>query len=68
MKRAVEERVREWQMLLEEARAYAGRIRKALPDAEVFLFGSAARGDFNLGSDLDLLVVALRYLESALRL
>jgi hypothetical protein len=41
MQHAVEERVREWQMLLEEARAYAGRIRKALPAAEIGA-GSAA--------------------------
>lgn len=57
---AVEDRLRAWQELMEEARAYAERIREALADAdaEVFLFGSAARGDFNLGSDLDLLVVS----------
>ncbi len=58
MKRAVEDRERQWRHLLEEARAYAERVREALGDAEVFLFGSAARGDFNLASDLDLLVVS----------
>ncbi|GAA6735027.1 hypothetical protein YIM1640_21860 [Thermus oshimai] len=44
--------------LLEEARAYAKRVREALGEAEVYLFGSVARGDFNLESDLDLLVVS----------
>ncbi len=43
---------------IEEARAFARRVRRAYPDARVFLFGSVARGDFHEGSDLDLLVVA----------
>ena len=32
-------------------------IRRAAPLAEVFLYGSYARGDAHAGSDLDLLVV-----------
>lgn len=44
--------------LLKEARAYARRVREALEEAGVYLFGSLARGDFNLEGDLDLLVVS----------
>jgi predicted nucleotidyltransferase len=45
-------------VLIDEARAYAKRLRHDFPDARVFLYGSVARGDFNLSSDIDLLVVA----------
>lgn len=48
----------EWETLKAEARAYATRVRRDFPDARVFLYGSVARGDFNLHSDIDLLVVA----------
>jgi len=48
----------EREALISEAQAFAERVKKALPDARVFLYGSAARGDFNLRSDLDLLVVS----------
>lgn len=44
-------------MLLDEAAAYAARLRCELPSARVFLYGSVARGDWNLHSDIDLLVV-----------
>ncbi len=56
--KALGERQRARQALLEEAQAYAQRVRGALGEARVFLFGSVARGDFNLASDLDLLVVS----------
>lgn len=48
----------EWETLKAEARAYAARLRQDFPDARVFLYGSVARGDFNLHSDIDLLIVA----------
>ena len=44
--------------LIDEAHAYAARLRLDFPHARVFLYGSVPRGDFNLHSDLDLLVVA----------
>lgn len=56
--RALKAREEERAALLQEARAYAERVRDLLGQARVFLFGSVARGDFNLGSDLDLLVVS----------
>ena len=48
----------EWETLKVEARAYAARVRHDFPAAHVFLYSSVARGDFNLHSDIDLLVVA----------
>ncbi|WP_243028407.1 nucleotidyltransferase domain-containing protein [Thermus albus] len=47
-----------WEALLEEARTYAQRVREALGEARVYLYGSVARGSFNLESDIDLLVVS----------
>lgn len=44
--------------LIVEACAYALRLRRDFPQARVFVYGSVARGDFNLHSDIDLLVVA----------
>lgn len=48
----------EWETLRAEARASAARLRQNFPEARVFLYGSVARGDFNLHSDIDLLVIA----------
>ncbi|MBS3967099.1 MAG: nucleotidyltransferase domain-containing protein [Truepera sp.] len=50
-------RAREREALIREASAYAERLRRELPGAQVFLYGSVARGDWNLHSDIDLLVV-----------
>lgn len=44
--------------LWEEAKAFATRLRQDFPEARIFLYGSALRGDFNVHSDIDLLVVA----------
>jgi predicted nucleotidyltransferase len=52
-----EARALEHKALLAEAAAYAARLRCELPGARVFLYGSVARGDWNLHSDIDLLVV-----------
>jgi predicted nucleotidyltransferase len=42
---------------LEEAETLARRIKAARPEAEVWLFGSLARGRLRRGSDIDLAVV-----------
>lgn len=54
----LERRSSEREALIAEARAYAAQPRGALGEARVFLYGSVARGDFNVASDLNLLVVA----------
>ncbi|RLE74133.1 MAG: nucleotidyltransferase domain-containing protein, partial [Thermoprotei archaeon] len=39
-------------------RDFASKLRAALPDAEAYLFGSYARGDWLHDSDLDIVVVS----------
>jgi uncharacterized protein len=48
----------ERELLIERARAYARALSERLPVRAVFLAGSVARGDFNLWSDTDVLVIA----------
>ena len=43
---------------LNMARAYAERLRERLGKVTAVVYGSVARGDFNLGSDVDILIVA----------
>lgn len=57
-KALIRAREREQEGLIAKTRAYAARVRCTFPQARVFLYGSVAQGDFNLHSDLDLLVVA----------
>lgn len=57
-KAQLERRHKERESLINEARSYADRLREAAPGARIFLYGSVARGDFNLSSDIDLLVVS----------
>ena len=42
------------------ARAYAEGLRERLGEVTAIVYGSVARGDFNLGSDVDILIVAER--------
>jgi len=56
--RLLAKRARERERLIQEARAYAKRVRAALPDARVYLYGSVARGNFHDKSDIDLVVVS----------
>ncbi len=44
--------------MLELARAWAAELDEALGVCSVVVFGSVARGDFNVWSDVDVLVVA----------
>lgn len=56
----IERRRRERAELLDRARAFAGQLDPALGILAVVVFGSVARGDFNVWSDVDVLVVAER--------
>jgi predicted nucleotidyltransferase len=44
--------------LIEQARRFAEALEPSLAVKAVVIFGSVARGDFNLWSDVDVLVVA----------
>ncbi len=55
---ALARREAEREALLEQAHRFARRVRGRLGEARVWVYGSVARGDFNLGSDIDLLVVS----------
>lgn len=48
----------ERQRLIERARGYALAVSERLPVKAVVLAGSVARGDFNVWSDIDVVVVA----------
>jgi len=56
--RIIEARRAEQRQLIERARAWAATLDPALGIESVTVFGSVARGDFNLDSDIDVLVVA----------
>lgn len=55
---ALRRRRREREELVERARRFAGELPAALGVRAVAVVGSVARGDFNLWSDVDVLVVA----------
>jgi uncharacterized protein len=54
----IERRRAERQALIEIANDYVAQIERRHPVAAAVVFGSVARGDFNLWSDVDLLVVS----------
>ncbi|MDP8932034.1 MAG: nucleotidyltransferase domain-containing protein [Actinomycetota bacterium] len=56
----LERRRTERRQLLTRAREFAGSLPGELSVRAVVVFGSVARGDFNLWSDVDVLVIADR--------
>jgi hypothetical protein len=52
------ERARRREDLVDLASRYADTVRERYGPATVLLYGSVARGDFNLWSDVDVLVVS----------
>ncbi|MDQ7794291.1 MAG: nucleotidyltransferase domain-containing protein [bacterium] len=58
MQKLTEARRRQREELLEQARRYAANLQTLLASLAVVVTGSVARGDFNLWSDLDLIVIA----------
>lgn len=58
MLKIVEVRAKEREKAIRIAQRYAGRLAKRLGPLTAYLVGSYARGDFNEGSDIDVLVVS----------
>ena len=58
MIRAVEERYAERERLIEAAREHVRRLSARLAIRDAAVVGSVARGDFNVWSDIDVVVVA----------
>lgn len=58
MRRALEERRRQRREAQRLAADYVQQLRKLLGPLTGVLYGSFARGDFNLGSDIDVLIVS----------
>ena len=47
--------VKEWKVYADKI---AEAVRRVLPDAQVFVFGSVVRGDYIASSDVDILVIS----------
>ena len=62
----IERRRRERDAMVDTAAKFAAQLPAAIEPVAAVVFGSVARGDFNLWSDIDLLVVARRLPSRAL--
>lgn len=58
MLKALEERRRQRDEFVEMARTYAEVLRQRLGKLTAIVYGSVSRGDFNLGSDVDILIIS----------
>lgn len=58
LREVLEERARRRGEVVEMVRAYAEKLGERLGRVSVVLFGSYARGDFNLWSDIDVIIVS----------
>ncbi|MFQ6058571.1 MAG: nucleotidyltransferase domain-containing protein [Anaerolineae bacterium] len=58
MLKALEERRREREKFVDMARTYAEKLRRRLGKLTAIVYGSVSRGDFNLGSDVDILIIS----------
>ncbi len=58
MYKALERREREREEAIQLAAEYVRRLEGDIGDLTGVLYGSFARGDFNLGSDIDVLIVS----------
>lgn len=58
LRRLLESRRRERENVVAQTRRYAEELRKKLGRVTVILYGSYVRGDFNLWSDVDVLVIS----------
>jgi len=54
--------LREWKMWIQKI---AKAVKKLLPNAEIYIIGSIARGDYVGGSDVDILIISPNLPEKA---
>lgn len=57
IKRREEERRR----VIDELKIYADKLKKSLGKVTMILFGSYARGDFNVWSDVDVIIISEKF-------
>jgi len=58
MLRVLEERRRQRDEFVATAQTYAEKLRGRLGKLTAIVYGSVSRGDFNLGSDMDVLIIS----------
>jgi predicted nucleotidyltransferase len=58
MLKALRERERQRNKALKKAKTYVSKLRTQINVNAAILYGSMARGDFNLGSDIDVLIIS----------
>ena len=58
MLRILEERRKQRERFVGMARTYAEKLRGRLGRLTAIVYGSVSRGDFNLGSDVDVLIIS----------
>jgi predicted nucleotidyltransferase len=58
MLKALEKKQRQREEFLEIGRTYAEKLRGRLGKLTAIVYGSVSRGDFNLGSDVDILIIS----------
>ena len=58
MQKALEVRALKREQYIYEAQGYTNAVRDHLGPVCAFLIGSVARGDFNLGSDIDVIIIS----------
>jgi len=56
--KVLEERGRQREKFVDMARTYAEVLRQKLGKLTAIVYGSVSRGDFNLGSDVDILIIS----------
>jgi len=61
LKEILEERKRKREEVIEEVKRFAEEVKRKLGKVTVVLYGSYARGDFNLWSDIDVLLISDKF-------
>ena len=61
LEEALKRREEERRKVIEEAQKFANKLREVLGKVTVILYGSYARGDFNVWSDVDVIVISEKF-------